>query len=282
VTGGGANEQTATLLPGESATLETVFAAPGQVTLFCPVAGGAHRQQGMETALAVGPVPAGVAPAPTPAPRPAPTAPALTGPAAGDDRVQVPPDYRTRFLPFYVFDRADNRQVRAVYVSPQGALAREGRPFPYGTTLVMETYRAQLNGEEIALDANGRYIRGDLTGVFAMRKEPGFGAKYGPDRTGEWEYVAYHPDMSGFATVPERSQACAQCHLAISDAQKDWVARGNLFFAGRGAAPGLPRTGLWAHGVTSPLPALTPLVAAALAPVLGLAGLALRSLRRRP
>ncbi|MGH2367044.1 MAG: cytochrome P460 family protein, partial [Chloroflexota bacterium] len=213
------------------------------------------------------------------APQPAPTVAPLTAPGADVDRVDVPQDYRTRFFPFYVFDRADNRQVRAVYVNRIGAQVREGQPYPYGTILVMETYRAQLEGDQIALDEQGRFIRGDQTGIFAMRKERGFGEKYGPDRTGEWEYVAYRPDFSSFLTPPERTLACAQCHLATSDAQKDWVVRANLFFAGRPSImAGLPRTG---HGAAGALPSLTPFALAAGAPALGLAALALRSLVRR-
>ncbi|HEX2037540.1 MAG TPA: cytochrome P460 family protein [Chloroflexota bacterium] len=278
----GLNTQTATLAPGESAPLDVVFGAAGAVTLFCPLGGGSHRERGMQAALDVTPALAGQVAGATPVPPPTPTAGALTAPGADEDRVRVPADYRTSLLPFYVFDRADNRQVRAVFVNPTGAQVRPGQPFPYGTLLVMETYRAQLDGEQIALDDSGRFIRGELTGVFAMRKEPGFGAKYGVDRTGEWEYVAYRPDLGGFTTPPERSLACAQCHLATSDRQRDWVVRGDLFFAAgaglQGGIAALPRTG---HGLTAGLGPLAPLALALGAPLFALAGLAVRSLARR-
>jgi hemoglobin len=174
--------------------------------------------------------------------------------------------------------------VRHVFANPSAAAVRQGQPFPYGSVLVMETWRAKLTADnQIDLDANGRYQKDELAGIFVMRKEAGYGAKYGPDRTGEWEYVAYRPDNGQFQTAPERSQACAQCHLAASDAQKDWVIRANLFFAQRlnplAGVAGLPRTG--GHDFLTPLPSLAPFGLAVAGPALMLAGAALRSRRRR-
>ncbi|MBI3973818.1 MAG: cytochrome P460 family protein [Chloroflexi bacterium] len=287
---GGVNAQTALLAPGQSAGVEVVFSQPGTVALFCPVGGGSHRQRGMQTDFEVA-APSGQTVQTVPVP-PTPTAVVLTAPGADVDRVGLPENYRERLVQFYVFDRADNRQVRSVFVNLTGAQVREGQPYPYGTILVMETYRAQLTPEnQIALDASGRYIRGDLAGIFVMRKERGFGEKYGHDRTGEWEFVAYRPDGSGFSTPPERSQACAQCHLAVSDAQRDWVVRANLFFASRASGPvlpagigALPRTG---GDAVSAAPATTAsaryvaLALAGLAPAIVFAGTALRMRSRR-
>src|ERR1700676_4255404 len=62
------------------------------------------------------------------------------------------------------------------------------------------------------LDANGRFVRGPLTTVFASRKEKGFGTEYGPIRGGEWKYVSYNPDWS-FASAPANTRSCVLCHL---------------------------------------------------------------------
>lgn len=284
--------QGAVLAPGESHTLELTFGAPGALRLFCPIGnvpllpGVSHRQQGMEAALAVTAPPLGVTVQPTPAVAPAPTISALAAPGADQDRVGLPADYARRFGTFYVFDRSDNRQVRHVYGNTEALAARPGQRFPYGSVLVMETWRTKVGPDnQPEPDAGGRYQKEELTGVFVMRKERGFGEKYGADRTGEWEYVAYRPDGQ-FQTVPARSQACAQCHLVASDGRKDWVIRGDLFVAQRAdplaAVAGLPRTG--AHGLLAPgTPGagLFPLGLAAVGPALLLAGLALRSLRAR-
>jgi hypothetical protein len=284
------NAQGAVLAPGESYTLELTFGTAGTVQLFCPIGnvpllpGVSHRQRGMEAAFTVAAPPAGVAVQPTPAIPPVPAIRALAAPGADVDRVGLPADYQKTFGTFYVFDRSDNRQVRHVFANAPAMSVREGQKFPNGAVLVMETWRAKLGADnQPALDASGRYQKEELTGIFVMKKDTGFGAKYGPDQTGEWEYVAYRPDGSGFQTAPERSQACAQCHLAASDAQKDWVVRANLFFAQRATlpatVPGLPRTG--GHGLPLPSPALAPFGLALTGPLLMVAGFALRSVARR-
>lgn len=291
------NARGAVLAPGETHTVELIFGAPGMIQLFCPIGdvpllpGVSHRQKGMEAAFEITAPPPGVAIQATPAIAPAPQIAALTAPDANIDRVGLPENYRDQLGTFYVFDRSDNRQVRHVYGNRQALSARDGQPFPYGSLLIMETWRAKLGPDnQIALDASGRYQKDELAGIFVMRKEPGFGAKYGADRTGEWEYVAYRADGQGLQTAPERSQACAQCHLAASDSHKDWVIRAGLFFTNpQRALPdifALPRTGGHAtSGVTGALAALPPasatLALAAIAPVMMLAGAMLKRARRQ-
>ena len=285
------NAQTSTLLPGETASIDVVFAGPGSIALFCPIAnvpllpGTSHRQRGMEASFAVAQVPAGVTVGPTPTVEPAP-AKDLTAPGSTVDRVGLPADFTRALSAFYVFDRSDNRQVRHIFANAAAAAVRAGQPYPYGSVLVMETWRAKLTPDnQIQLDANGRYIKDELTGIFVMRKERGFGEKYGPDRNGEWEYVAFQPDGSTYSTTPQRSQGCAQCHFAVSDAQKDWVVRANLFFANRqnvlAGIVGLPRTGGHAIAVAASGSGLTTLGLAALGPALAIAGIAIRSIVRR-
>jgi hypothetical protein len=167
-----------------------------------------------------------------------PTAiPPTPGPAPKTDRVGYPEGYQENF----------NKQVRAVYANDKAMQVKDGQPFPYGSILVMETWRTKQDAAgNIEKDANGRYVRDTLTGIFVMRKEPGFGTDYQQQRTGEWEYVAFRPDKT-YSSPPERTNACAACHLQVSDASKDWVARSNLFFqsvASAQAAPSaLPNTG---------------------------------------
>jgi plastocyanin len=101
----------------------------------------------------------------------------------------------------------------------------------------METYRA-LDDEssQPIVDADGRYQRGDLTGILVMRKEPGFGAAYDTNRTGEWEYVAFRPHRT-YATTARLSAPCAVCHTDAGGS-RDWVFHTNLFFGQTdGSAP---------------------------------------------
>jgi hypothetical protein len=160
----------------------------------------------------------------TPAPTPTP------GPAPAEDRVGFPDGYEQEYKLLFIVDRRDNRSVRVVCGNAVAATAQEGEPFPYGSILVMEVWRARLDADgKVVTDGNGRLIRSTLSTVFVMRKEEGFGEAYQRQRTGEWEYVAYQPDGS-YQTSPEESNDCAACHLEQSSAETDWIFRSELFF----------------------------------------------------
>lgn len=84
---------------------------------------------------------------PTPTPRPAPA----------EDRVGFPEGYQSTYQTFFVPDRPDNKQVRVIYANDKAADAKPG-DFPYGSILVMETYRTvEDEAGNVVLDENGRY-----------------------------------------------------------------------------------------------------------------------------
>jgi plastocyanin len=177
---------------------------------------------------------------------------APTLPGTSVDRIGFPKDYRTTFKQMYVFDNDANRQVRVVWANDIAQTADPTQPvnFPYGSILLFESYPAVLDSDgNPTLDENGRFQRGNLTTVFAMKKDHGFGTEYGPIRNGEWEYVSYTPDGTT-ATAPANSGACALCHLQGSSAPlalglpplnavNDYVFRASTYFnKGSGALPG--------------------------------------------
>ena len=149
-------------------------------------------------------------------------------PAPTVDRVGFPADYASKFHRLYRFDRPDTRQVRTIYGNEAAASVEvgQGLTYPYGSVIVMETWPALFTAAgEPVLDDEGRYQKnpaGQAT-LFVMRKEPGFGEAYGPNRNGEWEYVAYRPDGS-YQTRPEASASCAVCHLQ-AEKTRDWTFR---------------------------------------------------------
>jgi plastocyanin len=166
----------------------------------------------------------------------------LTGqnpPAPTEDRVGFPTAYQSMQV-MYVFDRPDNKQVRTIFGNPAAASVRNGNQasYPYGSVLVMETWRAlqDRDGNPI-LDGNGRYQKDPaaVPTLFVMRKGQGFGVDYGPNRTGEWEYVAYRPDGT-VQTTPRNSFSCAICHTQAGGG-KDWVFRNALRFNNGGHGP---------------------------------------------
>lgn len=172
-------------------------------------------------------------------------------PAPTVDRVGFPTGYQDTFRVLYTFDNYQNRQIRKVWGNDVAASVTPGQSFnfPYGSIILFESYtiRQDASGEPV-LDENGRFIPVNLTTIFVMRKERGFGEDYRELRNGEWEYVAYRPDGS-VSTPPSASGACAQCHLTGGalpvtaeskriGANWDYVFRPDLYFSnGSGAVP---------------------------------------------
>lgn len=148
--------------------------------------------------------------------------------APTEDRVGFPEGYQ-KWTVFYTLDRSDNKQVRTIYGNDIAASVKDGGQanYPYGSVMVLETVNAlrDRDGNPI-LDSRGRYQKdpGAAVTINTMRKEKGFGAAYGPIRNGEWEYVGYTA-AKAFATAPQNSTNCANCHLQAAQG-KDWVFRG--------------------------------------------------------
>jgi hypothetical protein len=88
-------------------------------------------------------------------------------------------------------------------------------PYPYGSVVVMEWRREGKSGQP------GEIVRLDV-----MRKERGYGQRFGADQTGEWEYASYEPGGK-LLTGAAEAAACAKCHLKAG-ASKDFVYKGRL------------------------------------------------------
>ncbi len=167
---------------------------------------------------------------------------AANPPAPTVDRVGFPKDYASTMKVLYRYDRPDNKSVRTIFASDPvfTVTTSTQNDYPYGSILVMETWRSLQDANGVPIqDANGRFQKDPAATptVVVMRKEKGFGEAYGPNRNGEWEYVAYHPDGT-YQTPPENSFSCAICHLQATQ-WKDWVFRAGLHFdSASGSVPG--------------------------------------------
>lgn len=147
--------------------------------------------------------------------------------APATDRVGFPEGYQNWKI-VYQLDRSDNKQVRTIYANETAASVKDGQQanYPYGSVLVLETVNALRDAAGNAvLDERGRYRKDPAATVTinTMRKEKGFGEAYGALRNGEWEYVGYTPAKT-FATAPQNSMNCANCHLQAGQG-KDWAFR---------------------------------------------------------
>jgi len=204
--------------PAETATPETAM----QLALCSSAA----EISLIQTAIPITPTATSTGPSASPSPQPATATPR---PAPSEDRVGFPANYEENLKIMYIYDRQDNRQVRVICGNDAAVSAKQGEPFPYGSILVMETWRAKLDADgKVAKDSDGHFIRESLSGIFVMRKEKGFGEAYQGLRTGEWEYVAFRPDGS-YLSPPQNTANCAACHVGAGE-DKDWLFRADILF----------------------------------------------------
>jgi Cytochrome P460 len=146
---------------------------------------------------------------------------AVVGPVrAGGDKVAFPDNHAAGVL-FTTVDRADNKQFREFYTSAALDAAKKGEPLPSGTVITMLQYAAKLDAQgNPEKDANGRFIKGNLTGYAVMEKRAGWGTEY-PDnvRNGEWEYQAFKADKT--VNTGANLSACFNCHKPLD--KQDYV-----------------------------------------------------------
>lgn len=140
---------------------------------------------------------------------------------AGGDKVAFPENYAKGVL-YTTIDRADTKQYRELYSTPEAiAAVKAGKPIPSGTVLTLVQYKALLTAAgEPQKDAKGRFIKGPLLGYTVMEKRDGWGAEYGDDvRNGEWEYQAFKADKS--INDKAKLSNCFTCHKPLD--KQDFV-----------------------------------------------------------
>jgi hypothetical protein len=119
---------------------------------------------------------------------------------------------------------AGNAKQVTIYGNPQTASVSDlaALPYPNGSIIVMETASLKKGSDgKTLVDANGKYLQDVVLGLHVMHREAGFGEAYGANRSGEWEYAEYRADGS-FITPPQKSAACAECHVKAGK-EKDYV-----------------------------------------------------------
>ena len=142
--------------------------------------------------------------------------------ASGGSKIKFPENYAKGVL-YTTVDRADNKQYRELFTTPEAvAAAKKGESLPAGTVLTLVQYKAKLDAQgSPEKDANGRFIKDDLIGYAVMEKQAGWGAEYPAElRNGEWEYQAFKSDK----TVNDKAnlKGCFECHKPL-DVRKDFV-----------------------------------------------------------
>ena len=119
-----------------------------------------------------------------------------------------------------------NALVTTTYANSLAASVRNiGQiPYPDGAVIVMEYAQSMKDGEgELLRDSQGALLKGEVVRVDVMRRGRGFGAPYGDNRAGEWEFSSYRRDGST-VIPPVNGVDCAACHRNAG-ADKDFVFR---------------------------------------------------------
>lgn len=156
----------------------------------------------------------------------------VTSPNASllDGTVALPADYTS--WPKFLIDIPKNeaKQIRDIYINQAGVRAVAGETFPNGTVMVMEIYKAKMDGDKLATTMEGKLVKGDLAKVFVMAKNQGWGSGV-PDnlKNGDWAYAAYDASRK---PIMEDFSKCRSCHMPL--AQKDFVHRYDEYFQTRG------------------------------------------------
>jgi hypothetical protein len=146
-----------------------------------------------------------------------------------DDRVGFPADYQTRFQSIRASNKVAKTLLGTIYANEKAASIHEVAklPYPNGSVIVME-WAQPLKDDRGALlvDGNGLWRKGEVVRIDVMRREAGYGASYGEQRSGDWEFASYRPDGSVMQSA-EAGGSCAQCHRTAT-AERDFVFRGRF------------------------------------------------------
>jgi len=136
---------------------------------------------------------------------------------AGGDKVSFPENYAAGVM-YLSVDKADRKEVHQLYGMPDAInAARQNRPMPSGTALIVVRHSAQLDGQGNPIKGpDGHFVKDKVLGYAVMEKRTGWGDEY-PDalRNGEWEYRVFTAEKK--PNDAAKLTACFECHKPIAD-----------------------------------------------------------------
>jgi cytochrome c553 len=137
-------------------------------------------------------------------------------PALARSQVTLPASYPAGFTMYQTVNRPDLGQVRYLYANAVALqAAREGRPLPDGSLLVLEQHAAKMDAEKKpVVGADGFFERDRLLAYAVMERGPGWGKDI-PDllRNEDWNYAVYTPAKQARAGVNQAD--CLACHKPL-------------------------------------------------------------------
>lgn len=137
-------------------------------------------------------------------------------PSLAKTPVTLPDGYPNGFTMYQTVNRADINQVRYLYANAVALqAAREGRPLPNGSVLVLEQHAAKLGDDKKpVLGSDGYYVRERFLAYAVMGREAGWGRDI-PDmlRNEDWNYAVFTPEKKLRAGVNQAE--CLACHKPL-------------------------------------------------------------------
>jgi cytochrome c553 len=132
--------------------------------------------------------------------------------------VTFPQGYKSTFRMYQTVNRPDLNQVRYLWANPVAwQAAKDGRPLPDGSVLLLEQHAAKLEGGKPITGSDGFFVSDRLIGYALMEHGPGWGKDI-PEilRNGDWNYAGFTPDMKLRAGLS--TGECLACHKPLDKA----------------------------------------------------------------
>ena len=130
-----------------------------------------------------------------------------------------PADFEDTFTRYQRIDFDGRKQVRYYGANDVALAAAEaGGPFPAGSYLFVEIFKAQLDADgKLVRDAQGQLVAGDRAAFTAMEKQAGWGEAV-PEilRNGDWRYAVFSVEGEHRPGINEGT--CLACHKPLTDA----------------------------------------------------------------
>jgi cytochrome c553 len=137
-------------------------------------------------------------------------------PALAKTNVAFPENYKSTFTMYQTVNRSDIHQVRYLWANPVALqAAREGRPMPPGSVLVLEQHAARLDADRKPVTgSDGFYVADRFLAFAVMGSGAGWGDAF-PEmlRNGDWNYAVFAPDTKPRAGINQAE--CLACHKPL-------------------------------------------------------------------
>lgn len=142
------------------------------------------------------------------------TKPPELSPILRTGAMQLPPDYRTRFVHYLTVDRVDNT-IRYLYIEAESLARLERRAaLPEGSQIVIEAYYAALDDSGNPLrDSRGHFIAGAMfEHIHMAEKRSTWQIEDLATTTGaiDWNFMSF--DAQTFQRSSENRNDCFACH----------------------------------------------------------------------